>query len=101
LADAHHHGLHHLALLHAAARNGLLDRDHNHVADGGVALLGATEDLDAHDPTRAGIAGHVEVGLHLDHDALLVLAAAPNAISALIALTRPCASCRPRSLPSA
>src|SRR5262249_31439934 len=69
-------GLHHLALLHAPARNRLLDRDDDHVADRGVALLGAAEHLDAHDPTRAGIIRHVEVGLHLDHDALPALVAA-------------------------
>src|SRR6185295_11834964 len=68
LADTHHHGLHHLALLDAAARNRLLDRDDDDVADRGVLALGAAEHLDAHNAARAGIVRHVEVGLHLDHE---------------------------------
>src|SRR5450759_2567788 len=71
LGDAHHHGLHHFALLHAAARNGFLHRNDDDVADGGVFALGAAQHLDAHDAARAGIVRPVEVGLHLDHDAAL------------------------------
>src|SRR6476661_9587427 len=37
LGGAHHHGLHHLALLHAPARDRLLHRDDDGVADGGIA----------------------------------------------------------------
>jgi hypothetical protein len=59
--------------LHAPARNGLLHRHHDDVADGGVFALRAAQHLDAHDAARAGIVRHVEVGLHLNHDATLVL----------------------------
>src|SRR5262249_39037467 len=67
LGHPHHYRLHHVALLHATARNRLLDRDHDDVAYGRVLALGATQHLDAHDAARAGIVRHVEVGLHLDH----------------------------------
>src|SRR6202030_3675608 len=67
LGDAHDHGLHHVALLDAAARDRLLHRDDDDVADGGVFSLRAAQHLDAHDAARAGIVRHVEVGLHLDH----------------------------------
>src|SRR3954463_5197969 len=67
LADPHHHGLHDLNLLDAAARDRLLHRDDDDVADGGVLALGAAQHLDAHDAARAGIVRHVEVGLHLNH----------------------------------
>src|SRR5690606_6426308 len=68
LGGTHHHGLHHIALLDAAARNGFLDRHHDDVADGGVFPLRAAQHLDAHDTTRAGIVRDVEVCLHLNHD---------------------------------
>src|SRR5262249_36725199 len=94
LGDAHHHRLHHLALLDAPARNRLLHRDDDYVADGGIFALRPAQDLDAHDATRAGIVRHVEVGLHLNHDASLVL---PSARSALKRLS----SSRRGSLPTA
>src|SRR5262249_28200314 len=53
LADTHHHGLHHVALLHLAARNGFLDRHNDNVAHGGIAALGASKHLDAHDTAFA------------------------------------------------
>src|SRR5262245_60336797 len=56
---AHHHGLHHLALLDAAARDRLLDGDHDGVADRGVFALRPAEDLDALDTPRAGIIGDI------------------------------------------
>ena len=67
LGGAHHDGLHHLALLHAAARDRLLDRDDDDVADRGVFALRAAQHLDALNAPRAGIVGDVEIGLHLDH----------------------------------
>src|SRR5262249_45116155 len=73
LAHPHHHGLHHVALLHAPARNRFLDRDDDDVAHGRILPLGADQHLDAHDAARAGIVRHVEIGLHLDHDAIPVL----------------------------
>src|SRR4029078_11534512 len=56
------------ALLDATARDRLLHRDHDDVADSGVFALGAAQHLDAHDAARAGIVRHIEVGLHLDHE---------------------------------
>jgi hypothetical protein len=53
LADPHHDGLHHVALLHLAARNCFLDRHDNDVAHGGIAALGAPKHLDAHDTACA------------------------------------------------
>src|SRR5438132_1026953 len=87
--------LHHLAFLHASARDRLFHRHHDDVADGGVFALRTAEHFDAHDAPRAGIIRHVEVGLHLNHDATLVLS-----ISARTALTRPSSS-RPEPLPTA
>src|SRR5262249_48326575 len=69
LAYAHHHGLHHLALLNPPTRDRLLDRDHDHVADRRVFALRSAQHLDAHDAARTGIVRDVEIGLHLNHDA--------------------------------
>src|SRR5678815_2316957 len=44
---AHHDGVVDLALLHLAARNGVLDAHLDDVADGGIAALRAAEHLDA------------------------------------------------------
>src|SRR5690606_38733204 len=68
LGGAHDDRLHHVTLLHAAARNRLLDRHDDDVADRGVLPLGTAQHLDAHDAARAGIVGNVQVGLHLNHD---------------------------------
>src|ERR1700722_5188169 len=73
LADPHHHSLHHITLLHTAARNGFLHGHHNDVADRSVFALRAAQHLDAHDAPRAGIVRHVEVGLHLNHRTPLCL----------------------------
>ena len=67
LAHANDDRLHDVALLHLAARDRLLDRHHDDVANGGVATLGAAKHLDTHDTACTGIIGHVEVGLHLNH----------------------------------
>src|SRR6202012_3363125 len=72
LGGAHDHGLEHFALLHAAARNGFLDRHHDDVADVGVAAVRAAQHLDAHHALGAGIVGDVELRGHLDHDFLLL-----------------------------
>src|SRR5262249_26155576 len=71
LGNAHDDRAHDLALLHAAARDRFFHRNDDDVADGGVFALRAAQHLDAHDAARAGIVRHVEVGLHLDHDAAL------------------------------
>src|SRR6185437_3794278 len=69
LGRAHDHRLMHVALLDAAARDRLLDRDDDDVAHGGRLALRAAQHLDALDAPRARIVGHIEIGLHLDHDA--------------------------------
>src|SRR5213080_2739712 len=53
LADPDHDGLHHVALLHLAARNRFLDRHNDNVAHGGIAALGAPKHLDTHDTACA------------------------------------------------
>src|SRR5262245_23938533 len=68
LGGAHHHRLHHVALLDAAARDRLLDRHDDDVADRSILPLRAAQHLDAHDATRTGIIRDVEVCLHLNHD---------------------------------
>src|SRR5690606_26973964 len=68
LGRADHDRLHHIALLHTAARNGFLDRDDDDVADRGILPLRTAQHLDAHDTTGAGIIRDVEVCLHLNHD---------------------------------
>src|SRR5215469_12292697 len=70
LGRAHHDRLDHVALLHAAARNRLLDRDDDDIADRSVFALRAAEHLDALHPAGAGIVGDFQVGLHLDHRSL-------------------------------
>src|SRR5690606_7474042 len=67
LAGAHHDGVVDLALLDLAARDRVLDRYLDDVANRGVAALGAAEHLDAHHFLGTGVVGHVEVALHLDH----------------------------------
>src|SRR5205085_4704085 len=69
LGGAHDDGAVHIAFLDPAARDRLLDRDDDHIADRGGLALRAAEHLDALHPPRAGIVGDVEIGLHLDHAA--------------------------------
>src|SRR5260370_34120025 len=57
----------HLALLHAATRDRLLDGDDDDIADAGILAARAAQHLDALDSTGAGIVGDLEVGSHLDH----------------------------------
>src|SRR5690606_14693516 len=65
---ANHHSLHYLALLNAATRNSVLDRNDNNVADRGVLAMRTAQHLDAHDSLGAGVIGDIEIGLHLDHN---------------------------------
>src|SRR5690606_8236653 len=67
LGGTHDDGLAHVALLHATARDGFLDRHHDDVADAGVAAVGTTQNLDALHPARAGVVSDIQIGLHLDH----------------------------------
>src|SRR6185312_3607837 len=68
LGRTHDDGAQDVALLDAAARNRFLDRNNDQVAHRGVAALRAAQHLDAHDPARARIIGHIQVSLHLNHD---------------------------------
>src|SRR3546814_11524661 len=62
-----------LALLDLAARDRILDRHLDDVANSGVAALGAAEHLDAHHFLGTGVVSHVEVALHLDHGSASLL----------------------------
>src|SRR5258706_3001401 len=67
LGRAHDHRLVDVALLHPAARDRVLDRDDDDVADGRVFPLRPAQHLDALHPAGAGIVGDFQVGLHLNH----------------------------------
>src|SRR5690606_24794326 len=67
LLGAYDYGVVDLALLHLAARNGILHAHLDDVAHGGVAAPRATEHLDALDPPRARVVGHIQHRLHLNH----------------------------------
>src|ERR1035437_9219753 len=69
LLRAHDHSRHDLALFDRALRVGLLDGGGYHVADESVTTLGAALDADAEDFARAGVVGHAQTGLVLDHRA--------------------------------
>ncbi|EAP76973.1 hypothetical protein ISM_01750 [Roseovarius nubinhibens ISM] len=64
---AHDDGLTDVALFHATARDGFLDRDDDDVANGCVFTLGTTQNLDALHPASAGVVSDIQIGLHLDH----------------------------------
>src|ERR1700733_2921540 len=82
---AHDHRLVHIALLHLAARDRLLDGHHDHVADRGGSPLRTTQHLDALPPPRPGVVGDFKIALDLDH------AATPSACVARSA-SPPCAA---------
>ena len=67
LGRAHDHGAHHIALLDGRVGNGLLDAGDDDVADPGRGLLRPTHDPDALDGPGAGIVGHLEAAVLLDH----------------------------------
>src|SRR5262245_12267749 len=60
LGGADDDGLDHVALLHVAAGDGVLDRADDDVADAGVPAPGATEDPDAEDLLGPGVVGDLE-----------------------------------------
>ncbi len=64
---AHDNGLTDVALFHATARNGFLDRNDNDVSNTGVTTMGTTQNLDALNPASAGVISNIQIGLHLDH----------------------------------
>src|SRR5262245_1880508 len=65
---AHDDRVVHLALLDAPARNRVLDRDLDDVADLRVAALRAAEHPDTHQAACAAIVRGIQHGLGLDHD---------------------------------
>src|SRR5690606_6592552 len=67
LGGTHDDGLADVALFHAAARDGFLDRHDDDIADGRVFTLGTTQDLDALNTASAAVVSNIQVGLHLDH----------------------------------
>src|SRR5262249_42385184 len=69
-----------LALLDAAARDRVLDRDHDHVAHPCGAALRAAQHLDAHHLAGARIVGDLEMRLLLYHDACSSILAAAHAV---------------------
>src|SRR5262245_6431900 len=71
LCGPHHHGLHHGPLLDATARDRLLDRHHDDVADMRIFPPGSAQDLDALNLAGAGIVGDVENCFYLDHGVVL------------------------------
>src|SRR5205085_1877345 len=69
LLRAHHDGGHDLALLDRALRAGLLDGGHDRVSHTRIAPPRAAADADAEDHARAGVVGHAQTCLVLDHRA--------------------------------
>src|SRR5690606_1656114 len=68
LGGTHHNGVVDFALFDAPAGGRFLDGHLDDVANGGITALGAAQHLDAHHRTRTRVVGHVQRGLHLDHD---------------------------------
>src|SRR5690606_20503461 len=68
LSGTHHYSVVNFAFLDAPAGSRILDTDFDDVTDGGITALGAAQHLDAHDGTCTCVVGHVQRGLHLDHD---------------------------------
>src|SRR6185312_3872348 len=68
LGGTHHHGVVDFAFFDAPARGRFFDGHLDDVANRGITALRAAQHLDAHDGTCTGVVGHVQRGLHLDHD---------------------------------
>src|SRR2546427_5416924 len=75
LRRPHDHRFHHLALLHLAGGDRVLDRDDHDVTEPGVAAFGATEHADHERAPRAGVVGDLELRFLLDHGSLRLLRA--------------------------
>src|SRR4051812_35061653 len=69
LLRAHDDGLDDIALLDRPVRVGLLDRGHDDVPHARVAAARAAHHADGEDLARAGVVGHAQPGLVLDHRA--------------------------------
>ena len=70
-------GLDDVALLHTGARDGVLDRGHDDVADARVAPTRATEHPDAQDLPGTRVVGDAQSRLLLNHVYLLMSASSP------------------------
>src|SRR5690606_17254205 len=68
LSGTNHYCVVNFAFLDAPARSRFLDSHLDDVTDGGITALRAAQHLDAHEGTCTRVVGHVERGLHLDHD---------------------------------
>src|ERR687890_1300201 len=67
LGRSHDNRLGHVALLHLAGGNGVLDRHHHDVAQAGVAALAAAEHADDQRPAGARVVRDPENRFLLDH----------------------------------
>ncbi len=67
LLHAHDDAAHDLALLDVAVGRRFLHAADDHVTEARVTALGAAQDLDALHLASAGVVGHCEHGLHLNH----------------------------------
>src|SRR5689334_2017163 len=63
----HDHRTHNLTLLHRSARRSYLYRRDDNIANKAVSHARATQNSDAHDLFRAGVVGHLESRLLLNH----------------------------------
>src|SRR5690554_485232 len=68
LSGTHHYCVVNFAFFDAPAGGRFLDTHLDDVTDGGITALRAAQHLDAHERPCTGVVGHVERGLHLDHD---------------------------------
>src|SRR5439155_13993080 len=75
LLGAHDHRGHDLTLLDAAVGRGLLDGADDDVADAGIPAPAAALDADAEQLAGAGVVGHAQACLHLDHFATSTISA--------------------------
>src|SRR5690606_21242614 len=80
-----------LALLHTAARNRILDRDLDHVADARIAALRAAEHLDAHQAPGARVVGRVQYRFRLNHRSIPSLAVSSAGAASLGGSSTVCA----------
>src|ERR1019366_2174723 len=67
LLDTNDDALDHIAGLHIATGDRLFDAGNNNVAEAGGAPLRAAQHFDAHAFFGAGVVGHVEIRIHLNH----------------------------------
>src|SRR5690606_4233126 len=67
LARTHDDGVVDLALLHLAARDGVLDAHLDDITDAGIATMRTAQHLDALQVAGAAVVGRIKECLHLDH----------------------------------